>query len=596
MSWISFLLKTKLEGKSVIPGMSTVFLIGCPPRICLAFGSSVFLITFEGFVVTLIGLGLGIGDFNDILEVKLSVETELSLDDESDLLLVSPGLSINFVGTIFFFTGDNGAFDVDNEEVLFFIVGDNRVVFMTGESGDFIEDVDEGFVTTSDCVFSIGDLGTKFLETIEVLTLTFKFVVFKTGEVDNIVEGNLADSNDKVLDSFLTITFGEIDPDLEITLDLLLTIEFVDNDIFILGSLVIIFEGEEGVFEEIDLMLEAVDGLLDINGDLLVGIVDGLIPTIPFVDNAETAVFFTGVIGFATIACCVFDESNFNNEELSLAVVLETVDFMIEVEGLVDNDIFEVVVVVLDIVDMREDLVTREDTTDKADACEDTVTDFDVEEKFSFAESVVIVEDLIPGITGDFIVGEDTDNLVIGDEGNFTAKGDLVADTDLFTVGVFGNERDFTVDDVGVLGIDLEIDGKFNSLASIAFILSLSGGGLFTDFLRALVTEEIDVFVGSNLASITSLVAGLEVGLFRGIDSFFTEVAIGDPPLFFSEALLTGNPLTEDPDINFIDAFRGDPGDPGDKVFDPEPVLEIVIGPDFFTTAGNVMLFYNKII
>jgi len=79
---------------------------------------------FDGlFVTTLVGLGV-IGDFRDVLEAKLSVETEFSLEDESDLLLDGPGLKTNLVGTIFLTAGDKGGFTNDSEGVLVFTVGD----------------------------------------------------------------------------------------------------------------------------------------------------------------------------------------------------------------------------------------------------------------------------------------------------------------------------------------------------------------------------------------------------------------------------------------------------------------------------------------
>jgi len=124
-------------------------------------------------------------------------------------------------------------------------------------------------------------------------------------------------------------------------------------------------------------------------------------------------------------------------------------------------------------------------------------------------------------------------------------------------------------------------------LVFIAFTFNLSGGGLIADFVTPLV-EQATIFAGSGLNSVT----GLETKIFGGTDIFFTEVS----KLVFSGALLADG-LTEDPDeINFVDVFSGEPGDLGDpdKVFDPEPVLEIVIGPDFFAAEGKVMVFYNK--
>jgi len=87
-------------------------------------------------------------------------------------------------------------------------------------------------------------------------------------------------------------------------------------------------------------------------------------------------------------------------------------------------------------------------------------------------------------------------------------------------------------------------------------------------------------------------VIDLEIKIFGGTVIFFTEMS----RLVFSETLLVGD-FIEDPDeINFVDGFSGEPGDldnPGD-VLDPNPVLEIVIEPDFFAAVGNVMMFYNK--
>jgi len=120
----------------------------------------------------------------------------------------------------------------------------------------------------------------------------------------------------------------------------------------------------------------------------------------------------------------------------------------------------------------------------------------------------------------------------------------------------------------------------------------VSGGGLVTDLVTPLAAEA-NVFSGSNLASITDFVTDLTVELFKGTDGFFTE----DKALTFSRALLASGALEDPGNIVFAGAFRGDPGDlgdPGDKVFDPDPVLEIVRGPDFFTAVGKVMLFCNK--
>jgi len=267
------------------------------------------------------------GDFNDVLEAKLSVETELSLEDESDLLLDGPGLSINLVGTIFFTTGgDKGGFTNDNEGVLVFIVGvDGVLVFIVGDGGvllfvtsdtdvftigdDGVFTIDDGrvftvgddgnFTIANGFVFVTGDFGTKFLPTDDEDGVTLLFKVFDTAEVvDFIVEEDLTDSNDEALDSFLTIAFEEIAFDLEITVDWL--IDFKD-DIFAVpsGSLVNNFEGDVGVFKEIDFTVEAVDMLFDIIGGLFVGVVRLLTPVELLTDSK--GVFLTGVVGFATV-------------------------------------------------------------------------------------------------------------------------------------------------------------------------------------------------------------------------------------------------------------------------------------------------------
>jgi len=232
------------------------------------------------------------GDFREVLEAKLSVETELSLEDESDLFLDGPGLKINLVGTIFRTAGDKGGFTSDNEGVVVFTVGDcgvlifaarDKEAFTIGDDGAFtIDDSgvltigDDGtFTTANGFVLATGDFGTKLLVTDDDngVTLVFNVVVFDTAvEVDFIVEEDFTDSNDKELDSFLTIAFEEVGFDLETTLDLLLDFK---EDIFVVldGSLVNNFEGEVGVFKEIDFMLETVDGLFGIIGDLFVDIV-----------------------------------------------------------------------------------------------------------------------------------------------------------------------------------------------------------------------------------------------------------------------------------------------------------------------------------
>jgi len=253
-----------------------------------------------------------IGDFRDVLEAKLSFETELSLDDESDLLLDGPGLNINLVGTIFFTAGDKGVFTNDNEGDLVFIVGDCGVLafearddddFTIGDDGVFaIDDSgvltvgDDGIFTTANgFVLATGDFGTKFLVIDDDDGVT---VAFNAEVVDFIVEDDFVDSNDKELDSLLTIAFEEVRVDLEISLDLLVDFK---EDIFaeLGGSLVNNFEGEVGVFKEIDFMLEA-DGLFDIIDGLFKGIVGLLTPGELLTESI--AVFLTGVVGFATVA------------------------------------------------------------------------------------------------------------------------------------------------------------------------------------------------------------------------------------------------------------------------------------------------------
>jgi len=261
------------------------------------------------------------GDFKDVLEAKLSVETESSLEDERDLLLDGPGLNINLVGTIFLTAGDKGGFTKDSEEVLAFTDGDGVLIFAAidndvltiGDDGDFtIDDTgvftvgDDGiFTTVNGLVFATGDLGTKFLVTDDDdngVTLAFKVDVLDTAEVvDLIVEEDFTDNNDKELDSLLTIAFEDVGFDLEITLDLLVDFK---ADIFAVlgGSLVDNFNGEVGVFKELDFRLEAADKLFDITGGLLVGL---LAPTEPFTGSIAALTKLpnlTGVVGFATVA------------------------------------------------------------------------------------------------------------------------------------------------------------------------------------------------------------------------------------------------------------------------------------------------------
>jgi len=266
----------------------------------------------------LVDLGV-IGDFKDVLEVKLSVETELSLEDERDLLLDGPGLNINLVGTIFFTEGDKGGFTNDSEEVLAFTDGDgvftfaaiDNDVFTIGDDGVFTIDGTVVFTVGDDGIFTganglvlaTGDLGPKFLiadDDDNGVTLAFKVEVFDTAEiVDLIVEEDFTDSNDKELDSLLTIAFEDVEFNLEITLDLLVDFK---ADIFAVlgGSLVNNFNGEVGVFKELDFRLEVVDKLFDITGGLFVDAVGLLAPTELF--TGSIAAFLTGVVGFATVA------------------------------------------------------------------------------------------------------------------------------------------------------------------------------------------------------------------------------------------------------------------------------------------------------
>jgi len=316
------------------------------------------------------------GDFRDVLEVKLSVETELSLEDESVLLLDGPGLNINLVGTIFFTAGDKGGFTNDSEGLLVFIVGDCGVlvfvatdndVFMIGDDGVFTVDDsgvltvgDDGIFTTANgFVLATGDFGTKFLVTDDnkEVTLAFNVEVFDTAEVvDFIVEEDFTDSNDEELDSFLTIAF-EVGFDLEITLDLLVDCKEITFAV-LGGSLVNNFEGEVGVFKEIDFILEAVDRLFDTTGSLFVGILGLLTPTELLID--DIAAFLTGVVGFATVACS-FD---FNDVALTL-IAVDATDLAARVELVTpigDFGTTEFVVNVLDVTDVGGDLATGEDT------------------------------------------------------------------------------------------------------------------------------------------------------------------------------------------------------------------------------------------
>jgi len=283
----------------------------------------------------LVDLGV-IGDFRDVLEAKLSVEAELSLEDESDLLLDGPGLNINLVGIIFFTAGDKGGFTNDSEGDLVFIVGDCGVLafeardnddFIIGDDGVFTID-DSGVLTVGDdgtftptangFVLATGDFGTKFLVTDDDngLTVAFNVEVFDTADVvDFIVEDDFMDSNDKELDSFLTIAFEEDGLDLEISLDLLVDFK---EDIFaaLSGSLVNNFEGEVGIFKEIDFTLVTdVERLFDVIDGLFVGVVGLLTPAELLTDSI--AAFLTGVVDLATVVCS-FD---FNDVAFTLIVV-----------------------------------------------------------------------------------------------------------------------------------------------------------------------------------------------------------------------------------------------------------------------------------
>jgi len=192
------------------------------------------------------------------------------------------------------------------------------------------------------------------------------------------------------------------------------------------------------------------------------------------------------------------------------------------------------------------------------------------------------------------------DGLIRGEDGDLTPdnNGDLAADTELFAMGDLVEVRDFFKDGVvGVLGIDFSGDfgvtGDCNPSTSITFIFNLSGGGLVTDFVTPLVAEKV-VFTDSALTSTTGLIADLEDELLEETVTFFTEVTT----LVFSEALLAGGALAEDSDTIFLtDVFKGDAGDlgdPGDEALDPDPVLEIVISPDFFNVDGNVIMCCKK--
>jgi len=339
------------------------------------------------------------GDFKDVLEAKLSVETELSLEDERDLLLDGPGLNINLVGTIFLTAGDKGGFINDSEGVLVFTAGDGVLifgavdndVFTIGDDGVFTLDDsgvftvgDDGIFTTANgLVFATGDLGIIFLVTDDDdddddngVTLAFKVKVFDTGEVvDFIVEEDLTESSDKELDSFLTIAFEDVAFDLEITVELL--VDFKADIFTVLVSSLVNFKGEVGVFTELDFRLEVVDKLFDITGGLFVGAVGLLALVEPFTDSIGA--FLTGVVGFATIVCS-FD---FNDVVLTLFAV-DVTDLEVRVEVIPVGD-FGTVEFVLDTTE--GDFATGEDTAD----------DFGV--KVDLIGRGDVVEDLTPVVT-----------------------------------------------------------------------------------------------------------------------------------------------------------------------------------------------------
>jgi len=335
------------------------------------------------------------GDFKVVLEAKLSVETELSLEDERDLLLDGPGLNINLVGTIFFTAGDKGGFVNDSEGVLVFTAGDGVLIFAAvdndvfiigddgvftlNDSGVFTVGDDGIFTTAIGLVFATGDFGIRFLVTDDDdngVTLAFKVNGFDTGEVvDFIVEEDLTESSDKELDSFLTIAFEDVAFDLEITVELLAGFK---EDVFavLVGSLVN-FKGEVGVFTELDFRLEVVDKLFDITGGLFVGVVGLLALVEPFTDSIGA--FLTGVVGFATIVCS-FD---FNDVVLSLFAV-DVTDLEVRVEEIPVGD-FGTVEFILDTTE--GDFATGEDTAD------------DLGVKVDLTGRGDVVEDLTPVVT-----------------------------------------------------------------------------------------------------------------------------------------------------------------------------------------------------
>jgi len=183
----------------------------------LAGGTSVFLIILERLLGTNFkGFGL-IGDFNDVLKAKLSVEVELSLEEESLLL---EGLNISLVGKSFGLAGDIGGLDdTEIEAVLGLTIGDNGVLgLIVGDNGVLAFTVgDRGVFTTGDgkvltvgedgllatvsldgFVIVVGDLGTEFLDTaIDDVTVAFEVVDFGTTEaVDFSNKEELTDDNE----------------------------------------------------------------------------------------------------------------------------------------------------------------------------------------------------------------------------------------------------------------------------------------------------------------------------------------------------------------------------------------------------------------
>lgn len=149
-------------------------------------------------------------------------------------------------------------------------------------------------------------------------------------------------------------------------------------------------------------------------------------------------------------------------------------------------------------------------------------------------------------------------------------------------MGDLVNTKDFLMNGVvGVLGTDFGAKGDGNPLASVNGMFNLSGGGLVKIFVPTL-EEGKTFFADSGLAS-TNLVTDLEAEIFEGVEILFTELKT----FAASGAFLVPRVLIEDPgDRNLVGAFNGEPGDlgdPGGKVFDPDP--------DFFTAEGKVIMF-----